>query len=72
MNCYRDNFPCEDPISPLGGAVIPEGYTAELAFIDGVPTWVTDPAQPPEELPILLVNQNDGGILIDENLFISL
>lgn len=71
MSCTR-TIPCDDPIDPLGGATIPSGYEAELIFIDGLPVWSTDPAQPPEDLPILLVNQNLGGILIDEGVYLSI
>lgn len=71
MNCNR-LIPCDDPIDPLGGQTIPAGYAAELIFIDGLPVWSTDPAQPPEDLPVILVNQNSGGILIDEGVYLSI
>lgn len=66
------NIPCENPIDPMGGATIPPGYEAELVFIDGEPVWSTNPPQPPEDLPVLLLNQNDGGILIDEGIYLAI
>lgn len=63
---------CEDPIDPMGGVPPAEGREAELVWIDGQPVWVTVPPLPPEDLPVLLVNQNNGGILIDEEIFLAL
>jgi hypothetical protein len=71
MSCNRP-IPCDDPIDPLGGATIPPGYSADVTYIDGQPVWSTDPAQPPEDLPVLLVNQNQGGVLLDESIFVAL
>jgi len=56
----------------LGGATLPEGYVAEVVWIDGQPVWGTNPPLPPGETAVLLVNQNGGGILIDEGLFLAL
>ena len=71
MNPGR-TIPCDDPIDPMGGATIPAGYEAELSFLDGEPVWATDPAVPPEDLPVLLVNQNNGGLLLDEGIYLAL
>lgn len=71
MSCNRP-IPCDDPIDPMGGASIPSGVDAELTFFNGLPVWTTDPAPPPEDLPVLLVNQNQGGVLLDEGIFVAL
>lgn len=63
---------CDNPIDPMGGATIPEGVTADLIYVDGQPVWITDPPIPPEDLPVLLVNQNQGGILLDEGIYLAL
>jgi hypothetical protein len=75
MACHnetRQQPPCEDAIDPMGGASIPAGYVADIVFIDGQPIFSTDPAQPPENLPVLLVNQRNGGLLIDEGIYLAL
>lgn len=74
MSCNNENRtqpPCEGAIDPMGGATIPAGYVAETVFVDGQPFFETDPAVPPADLPVLLVNQRSGGILIDEGIYLA-
>lgn len=56
----------------MGGAVVPEGVTAVELFVNNRVEWETDPEQPSLNLPTLLLNQSSGGILIEENLFLSI
>jgi hypothetical protein len=69
---YNRSIPCENPLDPMNGVPLPEGREAELVFIDGQPVWTTNPPIPPEDLPVLLVNQNQGGILIDEGIYLAI
>jgi hypothetical protein len=71
MNC-DSRIPCSDPIDPMGGSTIPSGVSADVSFVDGMPFWSTIPPIPPEFLPTIIVNQNDGGILIDEGIYLSI
>lgn len=75
MSCHnetRTQRPCEGAIDPMGGATIPPGFVSELVFVNGEPFFETDPAVPPETLPVLLLNQRSGGILIDEGIYLAI
>lgn len=56
----------------MGGATIPPGYVAVELFVNGRTEWDTDPAQPDPGLPVLLLNQSSGGILIDDGLYLAI
>lgn len=63
---------CEGAIDPMNGAIIPEGVVAVELFVNGSVEWETDPEQPSLILPVLLLNQSSGGILIDEGLYLAI
>ncbi len=64
--------PCEGAIDPMGGAEIPTGYTAVELFVDSAVEWETDPLAPGLNIPTLLLNQANGGIHIQEGLYLAI